>query len=188
MEEIVYKRIHVGNHLLYKSKHNKNSKKLLLVGHLDTVFASKDFDHFYTDVDWVYGPGVCDMKGGLIVAYSALESIYKKNIPIKNIDFLLVSDEETGSDDSKSLSTKLAEDYDYCLVFEAAGIDDEVVVGRKGVATFEVDITGLAKHAGNHYHEGIDANLEASYKLQKLVALTDLSKTPLLMLGLSVVV
>ena len=94
-----------------------------------------------------------------------------------------MSDEETGSDDSKYLSAKLAQDYDYCFVYEAAGRDLEVVTGRKGVGTFFIDIEGRAAHAGNHYSEGADANLEASYKLQELVKLTDLTKGTTLNVG-----
>ena len=52
----------------------------------------------------------------------------------------------------------------------------EVVTARKGVGTFFIDIEGKAAHAGNHYADGHDANLEASYKIQKLVELTDLNK------------
>jgi glutamate carboxypeptidase len=52
----------------------------------------------------------------------------------------------------------------------------ELVTGRKGVGTFFIDIEGKAAHAGNNYTKGIDANLEASYKLQELVKLTDLEK------------
>ena len=99
-----------------------------------------------------------------------------KKITIKNIDILFVSDEETGSDDSKLLTAKLAKDYDYCFVYEAAGENLELVTGRKGVGTFFIDITGKAAHAGNSYTQGCDANLEASYKLQELVKLTNLEK------------
>ena len=179
MTEIVYDRELIGNHRLYTSRINPAAKRLLLLGHMDTVFPPESFEGFKEDTEWIYGPGVCDMKGGLSVAYEAL-----KNLPkIINVDFLLVSDEETGSDDSKYLSMELASNYDYCLVFEAAGPNMEVVVGRKGVGTFTIDIKGLAKHAGNHYADGIDANLEASYKLQKLVALTDLSKNTTVNVG-----
>ncbi|HGZ70447.1 MAG TPA: M20 family peptidase, partial [Nitratifractor sp.] len=69
---------------------------------------------------------------------------------------------------------KIAPNYDYCLVYEAAGKNNEVVVGRKGVGTFFIEILGKAAHAGNHYSDGIDANLEASYKLQELIKLTNL--------------
>lgn len=183
MSEIVYERELIGNHRLYKGQHEEGSKRLLLLGHLDTVFPPDTFNLFKEDDEWVYGPGVCDMKGGNLVAFKALQNLRNDGKKIKNIDFLLVSDEETGSDDSKLLSAELAAAYDYCLVFEAAGKDMEVVIGRKGVGTFSIDIKGVAKHAGNHYADGVDANLEAAIKLQKLVALTDLSKNTTVNVG-----
>jgi glutamate carboxypeptidase len=171
----VFKRSEIGDHRYYKSKH-EDGKKLLLLGHLDTVFPPGKFEVFKDDEAWVYGPGVCDMKGGNIVIVEALREIYKNIGDIKNIDVLFVSDEESGSDDSKFLTAELAKKYDYCFVYEAAGKNLEVVTARKGVGTFFIDITGKAAHAGNHYTQGCDANLEASYKLQKLVALTALDK------------
>ncbi|MCD6432739.1 MAG: M20 family metallopeptidase [Sulfurimonas sp.] len=171
-----HERGHIGDHHHYLSPHTPNSKKLLLLGHLDTVFPPQKFEDYTEDEEWIYGPGVCDMKGGNIVALEALRELKKQNIDIRNIDVLFVSDEETGSDDSKYLTSKLAQDYDYCFVYEAAGIDLEVVTGRKGVGTFFIDIEGKAAHAGNNYIDGCDANLEASYKLQALVKLTNLQK------------
>ncbi len=171
----VYERKFIGNHRHYKSLKNNNSKKLLLLGHLDTVFPPNKFEHYTEDKEWIYGPGVCDMKGGNIVAIQALRELKKDAIEIKNIDILFVSDEETGSDDSKYLTAELSKNYDYCFVYEAAGSNMEVVTGRKGVGTFFIDINGKAAHAGNNYSDGHDANLELSYKLQELVKLTDLS-------------
>lgn len=168
-----YKKEHVGNHLLFTSS-KKSGKKILLLGHNDTVFPPNSFEGFFQDEKWVYGPGACDMKGGNIVALQALRNIFEQNGEIFNIDFLLVSDEETGSDDSKEITKSIANNYDYCFVFEAAGEKYEVVTQRKGVGTFNISIEGLASHAGNHYSKGIDANLEASYKLQELVKLTNL--------------
>jgi len=172
----IQKREHIGNHRHYKSLHVEDSKKLLLLGHLDTVFPPQTFENFTQDDDWIYGPGVCDMKGGNIVALEALKELKNKNIEIKNIDVLFVSDEETGSDDSKHYTAKIASEYDYCFVYEAAGENLEVVTGRKGVGTFFVNIQGKAAHAGNSYTDGNDANLEASYKLQELVKLTNLEE------------
>ena len=170
-----HKRDKIGNHLHFISK-KKEGKKLLLLGHLDTVFPPETFEEFREDENWIYGPGVCDMKGGNYVALMALRNTFKEFGKIENIDFLLVSDEETGSDDSKYLTAKLAPNYNYCLVFEAAGKNGEVAIARKGVGTFFIGIDGKAAHAGNHYIDGIDANLEASYKLQELVKLTDLEQ------------
>jgi len=172
-KNICYQRKTIGNHNLYVSP-KIDGKKILLLGHNDTVFPQGKFENYSEDDKWVYGPGVCDMKGGNMVALQALRNIYKKNNKIENIDFLLVSDEETGSDDSKKLSSKLALDYDYCFVFEAAGENLEVVTGRKGVGTFTINIEGKASHAGVRYTAGINANLESAYKLIELTKLTNL--------------
>jgi len=112
------------------------------------------------------------MKGGNFVALRGLQRVYREYGAVNNIDVLLVSDEETGSDDSKALTQKLASNYDACMVFEAAGSDHEIVVGRKGVATIKIELYGRAAHAGNHYEEGINANLAAA---KLLLALTDLT-------------
>ena len=88
---------------------------------------------------------------------------------------LLVSDEETGSDDSKLLTQELAKKYDECFVFEAAGKNMEVVVARKGVGTFFLDIEGKAAHSGVRYAEGVNANVEGAKKLLALQDLTNLN-------------
>jgi len=168
-----YTRELIGNHQLFSTSKTAGDK-ILLLGHNDTVFPEGTFDTFSEDEEWVYGPGVCDMKGGNIVALEALRAIFKKNKEIKNIDFLLVSDEESGSDDSKSVTLELAKNYDYCFVFEAAGEQLEVVTGRKGVGTYTITCEGKAAHAGTSYLKGINANLEATYKLQGLTKLTNL--------------
>ncbi|WP_121626701.1 M20 family metallopeptidase [Poseidonibacter antarcticus] len=173
-EETIYKRKEIGNHQLFTSRRKNHLKNILLLGHNDTVFPPNTFEGFTEDETWVYGPGVCDMKGGNIVALESLRNIYKENKEISNIDFLLVSDEESGSDDSKFVTLDIAKNYDYCFVFEAAGKNLEVVTGRKGVGTYTINIEGIPAHAGTSYTKGVDANLEASYKLQKLSALTNL--------------
>ena len=172
----IFTRELLGNHRYYTAPYDPQKKRLLLLGHLDTVFPPGKFEEYSEDDDWVYGPGVCDMKGGNVVALWALKRLYDEKLPVENVDMLLVSDEETGSDDSKLLTSELAKKYDYCFVYEAAGRDMEIVTARKGVGTFFIEIEGKAAHAGNHYSEGVDANLEAACKLQELVKLTDLEK------------
>jgi glutamate carboxypeptidase len=135
-EKLLYEREMIGHHHYYKSTHIENQPKLLLLGHIDTVFPPGKFEYFIEDEEWVYGPGVCDMKGGNIVLLEALREIHTSGLSIQNIDLLFVSDEETGSDDSKYLTADLAKEYDYCFVYEAAGKNLELVTGRKGVGTF----------------------------------------------------
>ena len=180
MEAIGYKttefqRSNIGNHLLFTSP-KLAGKKLLLLGHLDTVFPPMSFESFSEDDDWIYGPGTCDIKGGNYVALCALRNVKQNCGVIGNIDMLLVSDEETGSDDSKHVSAKLSSHYDYVLVFEAAGKNNELVIARKGVGTFFIDINGKAAHAGNHYSQGVNANLEAAHKCIQFTDLTQLEK------------
>lgn len=174
-EDKVYQRKEIGNHHLYTSL-KVAGPKVLLLGHFDTVFPPGTFEQFSEDEHWVYGPGVCDMKGGNYVALCALRQIKQRFGTIANIDVLMVSDEETGSDDSKPLTQQLASNYDLCLVFEAAGPEDDIVVARKGVATFDIDLTGKAAHAGNCYIEGIDANLAAAHMVIALSKLTNLHR------------
>nr|WP_306671574.1 M20 family metallopeptidase [Endozoicomonas sp. ONNA2] len=165
----------IGDHLLFSSGKTPG-RKLLLLGHLDTVFPKGTFEGFREDSQWIYGPGVCDMKGGIYLALSALRTLHRETGAIHNIDMLLVSDEETGSDDSKLLTSSIADQYDACLVLEAAGQNNEVVTARKGVGTVYLELTGLAAHAGNHYQQGRNANLAAAHLLIALTELTDLDK------------
>jgi len=165
----------IGDHVHYVSP-KKNGTKILALGHFDTVFPPGTFTEFSQDDAWIYGPGVCDMKGGNHVLLEALRNIKAQFGAIHNIDVLMVSDEETGSDDSKHLTVELAKDYDFCMVFEAAGVNQDVVIARKGIATYHIELEGKAAHAGNHYSEGADANLAAAHMLVSLVALTDIEK------------
>ncbi|WP_321284996.1 M20 family metallopeptidase [uncultured Vibrio sp.] len=170
-----YKRENIGDHLLFSTKSNESSPKLLLLGHLDTVFSPETFEGFSQDQYWVYGPGVCDMKGGNFVALQALRNVFTQQGELCNVDFLLVGDEETGSDDSRELTKELATNYAVCIDFEAAGENHEVVIGRKGVATYHIDLSGKAAHAGNNYALGCDANLAAAKMMITLSELTDLA-------------
>jgi glutamate carboxypeptidase len=179
----IYEREVVGNHTLYKTPKKQGLKNILLLGHNDTVFPEGYFEGYKEDEEYVYGPGVCDMKGGNIVALQALRNIYKKNKQINNIDFMLVSDEETGSDDSSLVTSKIAKEYDYCFVFEAAGQNLELVTARKGVGRYIIHIEGRASHAGTSYKKGINANLEAAYKLQEYSKLIDFDKGTIVNVG-----
>lgn len=170
-----YQREDIGDHLHFIAP-RQDGKKLLLLGHLDTVFPADTFERFSEDEHWVYGPGVCDMKGGNWVALNALREVHRSSGGLHNIDMLLVSDEETGSDDSKFLTAELVKNYDACLVFEAAGENNDVVISRKGVATIFLNFTGKAAHAGNKYTEGCNANLAAARMLIALTGLTNLEQ------------
>ena len=173
----------LGDHRLHVTPKEENLPNILLLGHNDTVFPAGYFESFSEDDEYIYGPGVCDMKGGNVVALEALRNLYKQNNKITNIDFLLVSDEETGSDDSSVLTSSIAQNYDYCFVFEAAGPNLEIVTGRKGVGRYEIKIEGKAAHAGTSYLKGINANLEGAYKHVEYAKLIDFSQGTIVNVG-----
>ncbi|MBF0425068.1 MAG: M20 family metallopeptidase [Magnetococcales bacterium] len=160
-------------------------QKVLLLGHLDTVDppGSSPSPSFRMDERWVYGPGVCDMKGGIIVMLEALRAVRSAVGGVCNVDVLLVADEETGSGDARNLIRDLAPEYDVCLVFEAAGKGGEVVVGRKGVGTFTLHVTGVAAHAGNDQALGVCANTLAARALLDLIKLADPERQTTLNVG-----
>ncbi len=166
----------LGDHLYFTTPVVPGQPRLLLLGHLDTVFPPGTFEGFSEDDTWIYGPGACDMKGGNAIAVQALAAVQAQAGGLANIDVLLVSDEEKGSDDSRSLTRQLATAYSHCMDFEAAGLNHEVVIGRKGIGTFTIDCTGKAAHAGNHYADGHNANLAAARIIEALIGLTDLKQ------------
>ncbi len=84
--ETKYKRELIGDHLLFHTP-KKEGIKILLLGHNDTVFPPNYFEGYKEDEEWIYGPGVCDMKGGNIVALQSLRNIFNENKEIYNIDF-----------------------------------------------------------------------------------------------------
>lgn len=134
--------------------------QLLLVGHLDTVFAE---DHpFQTvrelDGNRLNGPGVADLKGGLIVMHAALTAI--ENSPWRDAigwRVLLNPDEEIGSPGSAPLLAQAAQQADAGLIFEPAMPDGSLAGQRKGSGNFTLVFHGRAAHAGREHHLGRNA-------------------------------
>ncbi len=134
--------------------------QLVLTGHYDTVFP-KD-SHFQKpvnmDADTVNGPGVADMKGGILVMANALMALEKYE-HAKNIGYtvLLSPDEEIGSPGSAPLLAELGRKCDVGLTYEPALADGSMAGARKGSGNFALIIKGLAAHAGREHHLGRNA-------------------------------
>lgn len=134
--------------------------QLLLVGHLDTVFA---VDHPFQSVreiegNRLNGPGVADLKGGLIVMHTALTAIEQS--PWRDDigwNVLLNPDEEIGSPGSAQLLADAAPHADAGLIFEPAMPDGSLAGARKGSGNFTLVFQGRAAHAGREHHLGRNA-------------------------------
>lgn len=166
-----------GDNLIFRSSAcQDHPNQLLLAGHMDTVFPRESsFNSFTTDTVKAYGPGIIDMKGGLVTAIYLLKGLQYldllKKIPIV---FICNSDEEMGSPYSTKLIRKEAAKSLCGLVFECGGLDGQVVTGRKGKSGYHLEVIGKAGHAAFTGKNGkASAILELAYKTVKLENLND---------------
>ena len=168
-----------GNNLVIRSQAQSAAKKqVLLVGHMDTVFPEDtDFNWYKEDNEKSYGPGVIDMKGGLVVGIYALKALAElgllNQIPLT---FIFNSDEEIGSRGSVDLIQKEANSSAFAFVLEAGGLANEIVTGRKGNLTIEIHIKGRAGHAAFATKDKPSAILEMAHKIIEFESLNDFDK------------
>lgn len=165
----------VGDNLVAENQARQNGRGLMLCGHMDTVFPPEDgFDCFRTEGDTIVGPGVVDMKGGLVVGIFALQALQAAGqLDDMPVAFVFNSDEETGSAQSKDLVIEQAKKSDIAFVFECGSPGGKVVTGRKGKLSFVLDVTGQAGHSGNLSGPKPSAILELAHKTVALESLND---------------
>lgn len=173
-----------GDHLRFT--YGTGESQILITTHFDTVW---DVGRLAYKVEGnkAYGPGILDMKGGLIQSLWALKACKELGIPLqKRIVFLCTSDEEIGSGTSRTLIEQEAVKSDAVLVPEpAAARTGALKTSRKGVGRFTVEIKGKASHAGNHHEEGISAIQEMAHQILFLHSLTDYAQGTTLNVGVA---
>ncbi|NLN84092.1 MAG: M20 family metallopeptidase [Firmicutes bacterium] len=166
-----------GNHL--KVEYGQGEKQALILCHFDTVFAAGTVAQrpFTYDADKkiARGPGVLDMKAGIISALWAIKAFEALEIsPEVKVVLLFNSDEEVGSRSSRPYIEEEAKKSDVVFVLEPGiGPEGTYKLWRKGTGGFRVNITGKASHAGANPEEGISAIDELSYLIQKIHALNN---------------
>jgi glutamate carboxypeptidase len=146
--------------------------RVLLIGHMDTVFdvgtaASRPFR---IDDGVAYGPGVTDMKSGLLAGLYALKAIADEldGLPFERLTFIANPDEEVGSPSSRDHIRAAAADADVCLVLECARANGDIVSARKGILDTRLSVHGRAAHAGVEPEKGRSAILEAARLIREL--------------------
>lgn len=151
------------------------NRKVLMTGHTDTVFA---LDHKFQEPVWlddntINGPGVADMKGGIIVIFNALMA-FEETALAQNVgwEILLSPDEETGSLASAKILAERAKAADIGLTYEPALADGTLAGARKGSGNYTLVVRGKAAHAGREFFNGRNAVVALSSMITALASLT----------------
>jgi glutamate carboxypeptidase len=155
----------------------RGDARQLIVGHFDTVWPVGTLEKmpFTIEGDLVKGPGVFDMKGGLVQLVLAMRALEKLELePAVMPVIFLNSDEEIGSRESARYITALARRSERAFVLEPSlGPSGLIKTARKGVGRFTIIARGRAAHAGLDPEQGISAIFELSFVIQNLFALND---------------
>lgn len=139
--------------------------RLLLTGHMDTVFPA---DHAFQSLAWLEpgvlnGPGVADMKGGIALMLAALRAVEASPAAARlGYDVLINSDEEIGSGSSAALIARLARGKVAALTYEPALPDGTLAGARAGSGNFSIIVTGRSAHAGRNPEDGRNALVAAA--------------------------
>ncbi|GAC1447828.1 MAG: M20/M25/M40 family metallo-hydrolase [Ktedonobacteraceae bacterium] len=159
---------------------NSTGPRLLLIGHIDTVFPAGEVARRpyavseRAGVRIAKGPGVLDMKSGVLMGMYALRLLQEEQLEnYQSVTFICNSDEEIGSLASKALIRKLAPEMDAVLVLEPGRMLNAVVSSRKGIGRYRVEVTGLSSHAGVEPDKGRNAILELAHQVIGLQALNN---------------
>ena len=152
-------------------------KRILLVAHLDTVFAKGTAAErsFKVKGDIAYGPGVSDCKSGVVTIVAALENLHRQGgWPGREIACLFNTDEEIGSPGSRPIIEQLAQGAEAVLVVEPAE-GENITITRKGIGRFVLQVFGKAAHSGSDYQVGRNAIVELAHKIIAIQQLTDMA-------------
>jgi glutamate carboxypeptidase len=149
-----------ADHLVFRSRPRwPNHGAVALVGHLDTVFPPGVFEGYRRDGPLGRGPGVLDMKGGLVVMAFALKALAATCglDAVPPVRAVIVSDEEVGSPEGQGVIAAAITGSSACLVFEAGRKGDAIITRRKGTGGLTAIARGRAAHAGNSHADGANA-------------------------------
>jgi glutamate carboxypeptidase len=153
----------------------EGSRRLLLLGHLDTVIAHEEHRPLTRDGDRLLGSGAIDMKGGDVLALGALRALAARSQDFAEVALLLVCDEEWRA--GPFVHVPRFAGFDACLCFEAGQLAEDgleaVVVKRKAAGTLSVTAHGRSAHSGSAPDKGVNALLALASAAQAIAASND---------------
>jgi len=165
-----------ADHLVFSTPLSKQSAEgaIVFVGHHDTVFPPGSFEGFSQDGGIARGPGVLDMKGGIVVMLEAVRAVaLAGGLDRLKLRIVLVGDEEVGSPEGRGIIQAHSQGAASALVFEAGRASDKIITSRKGTGSAKVVATGKAAHAANGHREGVNAIWALARFIDRAQRLTD---------------
>ncbi|MGP1419332.1 MAG: M20/M25/M40 family metallo-hydrolase [Sphaerochaetaceae bacterium] len=165
-----------GDGLLVTMNPDASLPPVVFVGHYDTVHPAGTFADpvFHIEGDKAYGPGVLDMKGGLVIGLLAMEALSRAGYEDRMIKFIFIPDEER----SEGLSGEAGKEFirsnsrgaAIALTLEGSCKHDKIIVARKGSIRYQVTVRGRSAHAGSNYAYGRSAIKDAAHKILDIEA------------------
>ncbi len=181
-------RVHVfpasgyGNHLRceFRLPGSKKQGQILALGHSDTVWPAGALKRmpFRESRGRLWGPGVLDMKSGLVFFAFAMRILRELDVPVRRrVVLQLNSDEEIGSPSSRALTEAAARESAAVLVLEpGTGVEGKLKTARKGVGDYRVTVRGRAAHAGLDFEKGANAVVEMARQIGRIAGFTKLGR------------
>jgi glutamate carboxypeptidase len=160
---------------------DRPGKPIMFSGHCDTVHLTGSFDKplpTFVEDGKIYGPGVLDMKGGLIIALYVVKALNFAGYSERPIRFIVVGEEE--SDHVGSIGDEVLKEESagagVCFNMETGQLNNTICTQKKSQFTYHLTVDGVGGHAGNDFLKGRNAINEAVYKIEEIIKLTDLSQ------------
>ena len=165
-------------HARHASPHEEaETRRLLMIGHLDTVFPSGTAAEWLFDRrgDRVRGPGAADAKGGAAVIWLGVAAALQATGGLPGLDLHVIvnTDEEAGSIQSRPIFEREAQSADAAFVYEPGRPDGTIVRQRRGARRYRITVTGKAAHTGVEPWAGVNAIESAAHKVIALQSLND---------------
>lgn len=167
-------------------EYGEGEEQILILGHLDTVkpIGTLAREPWTVVEEKVYGPGIMDMKAGVVIAYFALQAIIEHKLPLtKKLVFFWNTDEEAGSPSSRAWIEAEAAHSACALVLEPAYGQGDLKSSRKGGGEFGLRVTGRSAHAGSEHAQGINAIEELAHQIGIIQLWTDYAQGTTLSVG-----
>jgi glutamate carboxypeptidase len=166
--------------MVYGTRSGTGRRKVLLIAHMDTVYARGMAAHqpFRTEGDRAYGLGIADDKSGVALILHTVALLEQTGFhDYAQLGVLINADEELGSPGSRTMLTQLGREYDAVLSFEGGGFErDSVRLATSSIAIVEMKVTGKASHAGGNPEGGRNALYELAHQVLKTRQLGDADK------------